>query len=92
MAILFLLNGMVKVFLSLHDKHSTPLRLRAIMRIKKGAGNMAQDVYNSQYGNVKYMEVVNDIEEEIDMWTAEFMKYFKVHKVDSYKKAIDTIS
>lgn len=59
MSILFLLNGMVKVFLSLHDKHNTPLRLRAIMRIKKGTGNMAQDVYNSQYGNVKYIEKDN---------------------------------
>lgn len=55
MSILFLLNGMVKVFLSLHDKHSTPLRLRAIMRIKKGAGNMAQNGYNFRYGNVKYI-------------------------------------
>lgn len=56
MSILFVLNGMVKVFLSLHDKHSTPLRLRAIMRIKKGSGNMAQDIYNSQYGNMKSIE------------------------------------
>lgn len=48
MSILLLLNGMVKVFLSLHDKRNTPLRLRAIMRIKKETGNMAQDVYNSQ--------------------------------------------
>lgn len=60
MSILLLLNGMVKVFLSLHDKHNTPLRLWAmIMRIKKETRNMAQDVYNSQYGNVKYIEKDN---------------------------------
>lgn len=29
------------------------------MRIKKGTGNMAQDVYNSQYGNVKDIEKDN---------------------------------
>lgn len=44
MSTLFVLNGMVKVFLSFHDKHSTLLRLRAIMRIMKGSGNIAQDV------------------------------------------------
>lgn len=59
MSIFFVLNGMVKVFLSLHDRHSMPLRLRAIMRIKKEFGKMAQDVYNSQYGNVKYIEKDN---------------------------------
>lgn len=56
MSIFFVFNGMAKVFLSLHDKHSTLLQLRAIMRIKKESGNMAQDVYNSQYGNVNYIE------------------------------------
>lgn len=59
MSILFVLNGMVKVFLSLHDKHSMLLRLWAIIRIKKRTGNMAQDVYNSQYGRVKYIEKDN---------------------------------
>lgn len=34
--------------------YSTSLRLRAIMRIKNGSGNMAQDVYNNPYGSVKY--------------------------------------
>lgn len=29
------------------------------MRIKKGSGNMTQDVYNSQYGRVKYIEKDN---------------------------------
>lgn len=29
------------------------------MRINKGAGNMAQDVYNNQYGRVKYIEKDN---------------------------------
>lgn len=59
MSILLLLNGMVKVFLSLHDKHNAPLQLRAIMRIKKETGNKVQDVYNSQYGNLKYIEKNN---------------------------------
>lgn len=59
MSILFVLNGMAKVFLSFHDKHSTLLRLKAIMRIKKGSENMTQDVYNSQYGRVKYIEKDN---------------------------------
>ena len=36
--------------------YSTPLRLRAIMRIKNGSGNMAQVIYNSQYGKVKYID------------------------------------
>ena len=29
------------------------------MRIKKWAGNMAQDAYNNQYGRVKYIEKDN---------------------------------
>lgn len=33
MSILLLLNGMAKVFLSLHDKHNKPLLLRAIMQM-----------------------------------------------------------
>lgn len=61
MSILLLLNGMVKVFLSFHDKHNAPLRLRlrAMMRIKKETGSKVQDVYNSQYGNLKYIEKNN---------------------------------
>ena len=38
------------------------------------------------------MELVNDIEEEMDMWTKEFMRYFKVVKVDSYTKAVSALS
>lgn len=38
------------------------------------------------------MEVVNDIEEEMDMWTKELMRYFKVAKVDSYAKAVTVLS
>ena len=30
---------------------------------------------------------VNEIEEEMDMWTKEFMKYFKVKKVETLEKA-----
>jgi aspartate racemase len=32
-------------------------------------------------------EVQDDIEEEMDMWTAEFSKYFKVVKTDNFKEA-----
>lgn len=38
------------------------------------------------------METVNNIEEEMDMWTSEFMKYFRVIKVDSYAKAVTALS
>lgn len=34
---------------------------------------------------------ISDIEEEIDLWTAEFMKYFKVKKVLSYEEALEHI-
>jgi len=34
------------------------------------------------------MNEVNEIEEEMDMWTKEFMKYFTVRKVASYEDAI----
>lgn len=37
------------------------------------------------------MNAVNDIEEEMDMWTKEFMKYFKVNKVESYSDAVKLI-
>lgn len=29
------------------------------------------------------------IEDEIDLWTAEFKKYFQVYKVQSYEKAVE---
>ena len=38
------------------------------------------------------MNVVNDIEGEMDMWTKEFMKYFQVSRVTSYKEAIDLLN
>ncbi|MDF2926528.1 MAG: hypothetical protein K0R57_5442 [Paenibacillaceae bacterium] len=38
------------------------------------------------------MNTVNDIEEEMDMWTKEFMRYFTVVKVDSYEKAVAALS
>ncbi len=42
--------------------------------------------------NCKYvifiMNEVNEIEEEMDLWTKEFMKYFKTKKVKSYDGAI----
>ncbi len=34
------------------------------------------------------MNEVNEIEEEMDMWTREFMKYFKVIRVESYEEAV----
>lgn len=34
------------------------------------------------------MEKRSDIEGEIDLWTAEFLKYFQVYKVSDYKEAI----
>ncbi len=37
------------------------------------------------------MEAVNDIEEEMDMWTQEFRKYFAVHKVTSYNSAVSLL-
>lgn len=38
------------------------------------------------------MNQVNEIEEEMDMWTKEFMKYFTVKKVASYEEAINKIA
>ena len=35
------------------------------------------------------MDEINDIEGEMDMWTREFMKYFAVKKVKSYKRAAE---
>ncbi len=37
------------------------------------------------------MNEVNEIEEEIDLWTKEFMKYFIVNKVKCYEDAIRII-
>ena len=37
------------------------------------------------------MDAVGNIEEEMDMWTKEFMRYFEVIKVDSYVKAISAL-
>ena len=34
------------------------------------------------------IDKVSDIEGEIDLWTAEFMKYFQVYKVSDYREAI----
>lgn len=38
------------------------------------------------------MNEVNEIEEEMDMWTKEFMKYFKVKKVTGYAEAVSYIA
>ena len=38
------------------------------------------------------MDEVNEIEEEMDMWTKEFMKYFTVKKVTSYEEAVNQIT
>ena len=37
------------------------------------------------------MNQVNEIEEEMDMWTKEFMKYFTVKKVLTYEDAVKFI-
>ena len=37
------------------------------------------------------MKEVNEIEQEMDMWTKELMKYFTVKKVKSYGDAINSI-
>ena len=38
------------------------------------------------------MNEKNEIEEEMDMWTREFMKYFTVNKVKGYKDAVKIIA
>lgn len=37
------------------------------------------------------MNEANEIEEEMDMWTKEFMRYFKVKKTKSYDEAVKAI-
>ncbi len=37
------------------------------------------------------MNEVNEIEEEMDMWTREFTKYFVVKKVENYSEAVEFI-
>ena len=37
------------------------------------------------------MEVVNDIEGEMDMWTKEFSRYFRVFRAMSYKEALELL-
>ena len=37
------------------------------------------------------MNEVEEIEEEMDMWTKEFKKYFVVKKVENYSEAIEFI-
>ncbi|WP_218918436.1 hypothetical protein [Paenibacillus durus] len=45
---------------------------------------------NTDCKNVVFiMNEVNEIEEEMDMWTKEFMKYFTVKKVNSYEDAVE---
>ena len=47
---------------------------------------------NTDCKNVVFiMNEVNEIEEEMDMWTKEFMKYFKVKKVKCYEDAVKVI-
>jgi len=41
---------------------------------------------------VLIMNEVNEIEEEMDMWTKEFMKYFTVKKVISYEDGIEFLT
>lgn len=37
------------------------------------------------------MDTVNELEEEMDLWTKEFMKYFITNKVTSYDEAVKQI-
>lgn len=37
------------------------------------------------------MNQVNDIEEEMDMWSIEFGKYFDVIRVETYEQAVDAM-
>ena len=37
------------------------------------------------------MNEVNDIEEEMDMWSVEFSKYFILKKTDSLEKAFEIL-
>ena len=47
---------------------------------------------NTDCKNVVFiMNEVNEIEEEMDMWTKEFMKYFEVKKVKCYEDAVKVI-
>jgi hypothetical protein len=41
---------------------------------------------------VFFMNEVSEIEEEMDMWTKEFMKYFNVKKVTTYAEAVKYIA
>ncbi len=48
---------------------------------------------NTDCKNIVFiMNEVNEIEEEMDMWTKEFMKYFTVKKVKCYEDAVKLIS
>ncbi|UZW15670.1 hypothetical protein OSC52_07570 [Clostridium pasteurianum] len=48
---------------------------------------------NTDCKNVVFiMNEVNEIEEEMDMWTKEFMKYFMVKKVRCYEDAVKFIA
>ena len=38
------------------------------------------------------MSEVNEIEEEMELWTKEFMKYFVVKKVESYSEAVAVLT
>ncbi|MGL5353744.1 MAG: hypothetical protein ACRDA5_10555 [Clostridium sp.] len=38
------------------------------------------------------MNVVNDIEGEMDMWTKEFMKHFRVSRVETFEAAISMLN
>ena len=47
---------------------------------------------NTDCKNVVFiMNEVNEIEEEMDMWTKEFMKYFTLEKVKCYEDAVKFI-
>ncbi len=60
--------------------------------VEWGFSELLPAMSNTSCKNVVFiMNEVNDIEEEMDMWTKEFMKYFNVKKVRTYEESLNFI-
>lgn len=60
--------------------------------VEWGFSVLLPSMSNTDCKNVVFiMNEVNKIEEEIDMWTQELMKYFTVKKVECYEDAVKFI-
>lgn len=60
--------------------------------VEWGVSVLLPSMSNTDCKNVVFiMNEVNKIEEEIDMWTQELMKYFTVKKVECYEDAVKFI-